>query len=63
MDGEDRDMTATQTASTRIRSGMAPGLAIYVTAREYGRSTRDVAAGLRARRRKPQPSTEAWWNR
>lgn len=58
-------MTAAQTAATRIRAGMPPGLAIYKTCGEYGISTLHLAAELRARR-KQKPALKrirAWWDR
>lgn len=58
-------MTIAETAASRIRRGMAPALAVHITAREYGTSTRTVARELAARRRRRvRPGVQdAWWNR
>jgi hypothetical protein len=56
---------AIEQARERIRRGVAPGLAIYQTAHEYGCATHTLAMAVRGR--KPdQHHTEpqnAWWQR
>ncbi len=60
-------MTAAETAASRIRAGMAPALAIWKTSGEYGLTTLQLAAELRARQaRRQRPvrrAVTAWWDR
>ena len=53
-------------ARDRMRH-MAPALAIYKTAQEYGCSSRELSVAVRGRRRTTRrqavPQLEAWWNK
>lgn len=60
-------MNLAEQAVKRMRAGVAPALAVFLTAREYDTSTRRVARALAQRRRETRRRTEAprdaWWNR
>jgi hypothetical protein len=47
------------------RLGQSWGLAIATTAKEYRLTTREVAAGLRGKRRvtETEPTGKEWWNK
>jgi hypothetical protein len=55
---------AIEQARERIRRGVAPGLAIYQTAHEYGCSTHMLAMAVRGQTTKQhREHTDGWWQR
>jgi hypothetical protein len=60
---------ATNAAVERLRDGLLPGLAVYLSAREYGVDQSRLARAVAGRRRKRrvrvfcEPPANAWWLR
>ena len=60
-------MNLADQAVERMRRGVPPALSVYLTARDYGTSTRTVARALAGRRRhshtrRSVAPVNAWWN-
>ena len=62
-----RDLSAIASATAAlIRAGTPGGLAVFLAAKESGRTTHDIAQGLADRRRPRRATTTpagAWWDR
>jgi len=58
-------MTAENRLRQLTRDGMAYGLAVHIVAREYGKTTKEVALSLNAIKKKNKFKSEvpegAWW--